>query len=778
MPAVERDRNRRWWLVAGLAAVWLAVALVLLLGLNMRRGLNHDEHQFVASAALLARQNLLPYRDFPYFHVPTLSLVYALIFQFTDYLLLGARWFSVICSWLTLALLLAASLAWLRNMRPAGRLLVGVLVTLLLMNAPTFLHASGRAWNHDFPTLLTLLAAFLQATWLKRSRRPVLWLLAIGFLVGLATGVRVSFALVAPAFIAAVFIGLNWRRRAAWTGLLLLGIGALAGAAPALYLFWQAPAEFIFGNLTYAQLNTAYYAQLGSATAAMSLGEKLAKTAEYTFLQPGNLFLVLLAGIALWRIRARIRLRSAPDVVFLLLLLPFLLAGAFAPTPIQPQYIYVLFPHIALLFLAALAYDGRPLYALWATGVAAAVAALLAIPRYAEGAEIVFDPSEWLPLKVHARGEYLGELAGHAPILTLAPIYPLEGGAPIYPEFVTGPMGWRVATLLTPEERTRFDLVGIDDLEAHLAAAPPRAILTGIHDNDIDVEEPLLAYVQEHGYVPVALPEEGTLWLTRQADWAGQIALGAALLPASPLAPGDPLLATLYLQALAPIARDLNVLVRVVAPDGSELLRDEGWPWGRPTSSWAPGDVWPDGHSLTIPPDAAPGPYRVEVSFYDPATLELTGDPVGVGYVVVAQEDGAAVSQTPLATFGDGLTLLAAAVPAEGWSAGAAPVLQLTWRADTPARGRYTTFVHVVGPNGLVAQHDQEAQGGFYPTAAWLQSVPVTDRYPLTLPEDLPAGDYQILIGLYDPATGQRLPVLENGAAVGDAFTAATVQVR
>ena len=57
----------------GIAALVLALLLVLVWGLNMRRGLNHDEHQFVASGALIARDGLLPYRDFPYFHVPTLS---------------------------------------------------------------------------------------------------------------------------------------------------------------------------------------------------------------------------------------------------------------------------------------------------------------------------------------------------------------------------------------------------------------------------------------------------------------------------------------------------------------------------------------------------------------------------------------------------------------------------------------------------------------------------------------------------------------------------------
>ncbi|MFM7173516.1 MAG: hypothetical protein ACKO4U_10840, partial [Caldilinea sp.] len=78
------------WLV-GAAVLWFALLFLLLVGLAMRRHFNHDEHQFVASAAVIAHYGLLPYRDFPYFHVPNLSFLYALVFQFTDFLLLGAR---------------------------------------------------------------------------------------------------------------------------------------------------------------------------------------------------------------------------------------------------------------------------------------------------------------------------------------------------------------------------------------------------------------------------------------------------------------------------------------------------------------------------------------------------------------------------------------------------------------------------------------------------------------------------------------------------------------
>ncbi len=380
------------WLI-GAVALWFGVTFLLLFGLSMRRHFNHDEHQFVASAALIAREGLLPYRDFPYFHVPTLSFLYALIFQFTDHLLLGARWFSVASSWLMLVLLMATALAWLRNLSVARRVGIGILLTLLLFSTPSFLHASGAAWNHDFPILLTLLAAMLQATWLQRDRRPAFWLFPIGLLVGLATGVRSTFVLTLPVFAVAIFLGLGWRQRTGWVALLWLGIGALVGMAPVLYTFWQAPAAFIFGNLTYAQLNAAYYANIGDATIPMTLGQKLFRSLQYMVLEPGNLLMVLLVGFALWRVRSQFGTRSSPDLVFLLLLLVSLLAGAFAPSPLQPQYIYVLFPTFALLFLAALARDQHPQYGVWATGAAAAVAFLLAAPRHAEGAAIVFDPA-------------------------------------------------------------------------------------------------------------------------------------------------------------------------------------------------------------------------------------------------------------------------------------------------------------------------------------------------------------------------------------------------
>lgn len=781
-PAAPHRRSLGPWLAA--LAAFLALTLLLVWGLNMRRGLNHDEHQFVASGILIARYGLLPYRDFPYFHVPGLSFLYAAIFRATDYLLLGARTVSILCAWLTLVLIFLAGCRRLAALRPWFRVGIPAAVVLLLLATPSFLHAAGRAWNHDLPVLLTLGAAVGQVAWLKYVSAPGSppgrwldwWPGVAGLLLGLAAAARATFVLPAVAFVLSIFFVRSWRTRCAWTAVLLFAGGALVGCLPALLLLGLAPAEFLFGNITYAGLNTAYYQMNGaSGDLAMTLGDKLLASAQSVLAQPGNLLLVLLALYTLWR--ARISRRRPAELLFLLLLLPCFLAGAYAPTPLQEQYLYGLFPLLALIALAALPYDGRPQIAGLLAAAAALVALLLAAPRYAEGLAVALDPAEWFPLKVHARGEYVAGLVGARPVLTLAPIYPLEGKAAIYPEFVTGPLAWRVAPLLSPAERQVQGIVGLDELAADLTAQPPRGILTAVDNSDAAEEAPLVAYAEAHGYVPIPLPDEGVLWTSPIAAWgnpeAPLIRLGAAGLPSSPVAPGGELLVTLHLQAAQPITANLNVLVRLVDPNGGELTRSEGWPWGRATSTWTAGEVWPDGHTFTVPPDAAPGPYRVEVSFYDPATLALVGSPVTVGHVVVGAP---AAPAAPLAEFGDGIALLAAEIPEEGWNPGASQALSLTWRAAAPVRSRYTIFLHLIDPDGRpVAQGDQEPWRGAYPTDAWLRGVPATDAYQLQLPPDLSPGSYQLVVGLYDPATGRRLPRLEGGQPAGDSYTLALI---
>jgi uncharacterized membrane protein len=92
--------------------------------------------------------------------------------------------------------------------------------------------------------------------------------------------------------------------------------------------------------------------------------------------------------------------------------------------------------------------------------------------------------------------------------------------------------------------------------------------------------------------------------------------------------------------------------------------------------------------------------------------------------------------------------------------------LQLTWQAQKRMDVSYTVTAQLLGPAGGVrAQVDSAPRGGGYPTLWWLPREVVADRLVLELPVDVPQdAEYRLIVALYDPATGERLPVAGTGA--------------
>ncbi len=103
----------------------------------------------------------------------------------------------------------------------------------------------------------------------------------------------------------------------------------------------------------------------------------------------------------------------------------------------------------------------------------------------------------------------------------------------------------------------------------------------------------------------------------------------------------------------------------------------------------------------------------------------------------------------------------------------------LFWRASAAMARDYTVFVHLLDANGaVVAQHDgQPAWQLPIPTSTWQPGEILRDSHAITLPADLPSGEYQLRVGVYFWQTMERLPVLENDAAVGDSVVLGTVQL-
>ncbi len=84
-----------------------------------------------------------------------------------------------------------------------------------------------------------------------------------------------------------------------------------------------------------------------------------------------------------------------------------------------------------------------------------------------------------------------------------------------------------------------------------------------------------------------------------------------------------------------------------------------------------------------------------------------------------------------------------------------------------PPAGDWTVFTHVVADDGtVVAGFDSRPGRGALPTNRWQPGWRVLDEYEIALPADLPPGEYDLRIGLYQP-DGTRLPATPEGINLG-----------
>jgi hypothetical protein len=132
----------------------------------------------------------------------------------------------------------------------------------------------------------------------------------------------------------------------------------------------------------------------------------------------------------------------------------------------------------------------------------------------------------------------------------------------------------------------------------------------------------------------------------------------------------------------------------------------------------------------------------------------------GVPYAWIYRISPPAANPRP-AAFGADLSLVA-----YKWEPSAADArvlsLRLYWQTQRRPVKDYALFAHIVGSDGRrYAQADP-----IYTTSAWPENTLNLTHLPLSLPETLPPGRYSVIIGMYDPATGQRLPLTTSyGAA-------------
>jgi hypothetical protein len=215
--------------------------------------------------------------------------------------------------------------------------------------------------------------------------------------------------------------------------------------------------------------------------------------------------------------------------------------------------------------------------------------------------------------------------------------------------------------------------------------------------------------------------------------------------------------------AARPPGRELDVQVALVKPDGSVLESvvspaSDSWP----ADQWLSGAVAWGQYSLQVPEDATEGNVDVVLMLREAQTGEPVGTPVVLEKAHVRQERCAFVPEPGMvginATYGDQMRLVGYRADREGDLLR----LDLDWRADRRIGEDYKVFVHLFDPaTGVpVAQSDAMPRNWTYPTSFWVPGEVVRDEVHISL-HGVPAGRYGLAVGVYHPASGVRLPVVD-----------------
>jgi hypothetical protein len=255
------------------------------------------------------------------------------------------------------------------------------------------------------------------------------------------------------------------------------------------------------------------------------------------------------------------------------------------------------------------------------------------------------------------------------------------------------------------------------------------------------------------------------------------------------VAPGEAVNVRLYWRATAAVSRNYSVYLHVRTPDGGFVGQYDSIPGGGllPTSIWRPGDVLVDNYTIPISPTlVTPGMANLSVGLYSVPNLAVLQayDPAGrsitpvIARLRVRLPSAPVPPGPPLYVLGSSIALERSQSPGQV-RAGGSFTVSLEWRCLATVDRDYTVFLHAVNSAGTtVAQADGEPQQGALPTSFWERGELVPDSAVMNVPAELPAGEYQLVLGMYDLTTGQRLPAADaTGQPSGDSIVLGSVVV-
>jgi 4-amino-4-deoxy-L-arabinose transferase-like glycosyltransferase len=133
---------------------------------------------------------------------------------------------------------------------------------------------------------------------------------------------------------------------------------------------------------------------------------------------------------------------------------------------------------------------------------------------------------------------------------------------------------------------------------------------------------------------------------------------------------------------------------------------------------------------------------------------------------LVAPEEVTATVTGPELIYGDTARLLGISLEQASVAPGETLAVRACWEALAPMEEEYTVFVHLVGRDELrVAERHTYPGLGRFPTSLWPVGKAFCDTYRLQVEPWSPTPElYDLLLGLYDAGSGERLIARDNAS--------------
>ncbi|MBE7469699.1 MAG: glycosyltransferase family 39 protein [Anaerolineales bacterium] len=273
-----------------------------------------------------------------------------------------------------------------------------------------------------------------------------------------------------------------------------------------------------------------------------------------------------------------------------------------------------------------------------------------------------------------------------------------------------------------------------------------------------------------------ALPAQQQTWI----NFAGGIQLIGYDLDKRAVRAGERVEVALYWQTdAAPLKNNLQPFVHLDRLDSLTTVAgatnytpgDPTTETVMPTFHWDNTRYVRDEHEVIVPSDTLPIAYAVRAGLIDPdrdgRLVRLAGQQEDTALlttinVLPAQEPPPLAEKTQASFQADDARLNLI-----GFELASVTRTQLdfklAWQTDRPPGTDYTVFAQLLDlENNLVASFDRPPLDGAYPTSTWWPGQTIIDPRYIPL-RGTPPGEYRLIVGLYDPATQQRL-VTASGA--------------